>query len=240
MEEIQMNVNYDTQVQPNHVLPMGIGHDCSYKSTNDEANTAKKVDKASQGAFDRSMKKEGAERASQSENQLNAAAPQQFIQQLMERLAPLIAQIVEEILGDIQQHQNSDEVGGANDVQAMADEALGLQDEQNLSPHDQLIQQIMERLMPLLEQIIQEMTGGNSSDEQMANHLPSAINPSQASHPSENIQDQQPQNSQDQLMQQIMQVLVPLIAQIVESVLASGQASAGLHSGGFQQPMRAY
>lgn len=232
-----MNVNYDTQVQPNHAqfnnaLPFGV----AAGGTDDKINTPNKVDKASQGAFDRSMNKEGASNTPQMQNgAMNET--QQLVQQIMERLAPLIGQIIEEILGGIQGNQEPEKAGTANQASESLPATSGA-DQQTSSPEEQLMQQIMERLMPLLEQMIQEMTGNQGSENEQASSDATAsemmptqsqgANPSEASS-SAPMGEEQAASPQDQLMQQIMDVLVPLIAQIVESIFANinGQSDTG-------------
>ena len=233
-----MNVNYDTQVQPNHAqfnhaLPFGMDSEMGEK-----VNTPNKVDKASQGAFDRSMNKEGADNTHQMKN-APMSETQQLVQQIMERLAPLIGQIIEEILGGVQEGQETEGAGAANQASENSSDKSEV-GQQASSPEEQLMQQIMERLMPLLEQIIQEMTGnqlsGNEETPPAADSsaiMPSQVQGSGSSEASSSMGEGQAMNPQDQLMQQIMDVLVPLIAQIVESVFASinGQSNAGSMNG---------
>jgi len=209
-------------------MTFGLGSDYADKPVNNTANMPDKVDKVNQGSFDRSMNKNA------TENTLD----QQTMQQIMERLAPLIAQFIQEILGGEQQDAQtpSGVSGGAGEPQGVEATDQSMSAEQgSMSPQEQLIQQILDRLLPYIEQMVQEMNAGNSQGEPSENTnqaAPAATNGMGSEAPqSGEMQngmnsDSQLQSQQDQLTQQIMQVLVPMIAQIIESVLGQGGLQA--------------
>lgn len=180
-----MDVNYDTQVQPNHVAPYNPDNHGMCPNKGDNQNMPQRVDAAAKGDFDRSMQREtesAGDMANGMQGQQGDAGEQNpMIQQIMEQLMPILMQAIQEMLGGQQGQMGANGQQGMGDPASMTQPAggasngmdgasgaggsdmpasmNGMDQQQASNPMDQMMQAIMQQLMPMIQQMIQSITG---------------------------------------------------------------------------------